>query len=294
MTDSLGLPTPFPVGCSLHSPASFPTSWHLAAPEVCVIYQAAFAKNKFIAELMPLSPIPEPLCMCPEDEARASVRETQSTGLPTHCLMLCCVPQNLTYEIILTLGQAFEVAYQLALQAQKSRPLGASAADTIETKSSKPVPKPRATSRKSTVREPACVGWSQTEGRGGLLTLRTGLVSTLLPWPRGHAGCREPPVMLPCVCLLCSAPRCRRPLIVAVVTVTRAPPTVLPTYRCRLLVPESRSSLLSVSVCLSPVPWAHRTPFPFCLCFSPFLHCPFSRGGTSQTPTPFCSQHIWG
>lgn len=103
---------------------------------------------------MPLSPVLVPLCMCPEDEARASVRETQSTGLPTHCLMLCSVPQNLTYEIILTLGQAFEVAYQLALQAQKSRPLGASAADTIETKSSKPVPKPRATSRKSTVREP--------------------------------------------------------------------------------------------------------------------------------------------
>lgn len=62
--------------------------------------------------------------------------------------------QNLTYEIILTLGQAFEVAYQLALQAQKSRPLGASAAETIETKSSKPVPKPRVGTRKSAVRGP--------------------------------------------------------------------------------------------------------------------------------------------
>lgn len=60
--------------------------------------------------------------------------------------------QTLTYEIILTLGQAFEVAYQLALQAQKSRPLGASAAETIEAKSSKPVPKPRVGMRKSAVR----------------------------------------------------------------------------------------------------------------------------------------------
>eukprot|EP00069_Balaena_mysticetus_P017647 bmy_10965T0 len=61
---------------------------------------------------------------------------------------------NLTYEIILTLGQAFEVAYQLALQAQKSRPMGASAAEMIETKSSKPVPKPRVGMRKSAQLEP--------------------------------------------------------------------------------------------------------------------------------------------
>lgn len=68
---------------------------------------------------------------------------------------LCSVSsQNLTYEIILTLGQAFEVAYQLALQAQKSRPMAASAAEMIETKSSKPVPKPRVGMRKSAVRGP--------------------------------------------------------------------------------------------------------------------------------------------
>lgn len=68
---------------------------------------------------------------------------------------LCSVSsQNLTYEIILTLGQAFEVAYQLALQAQKSRPMAASAAEMIETKSSKPVPKPRVGMRKSAVRVP--------------------------------------------------------------------------------------------------------------------------------------------
>uniref|UniRef100_A0A452SL33 Ankyrin repeat and sterile alpha motif domain containing 1A n=1 Tax=Ursus americanus TaxID=9643 RepID=A0A452SL33_URSAM len=71
-----------------------------------------------------------------------------------YCHVFSTVDVNLTYEIILTLGQAFEVAYQLALQAQKSRPLGASAAETIETKSSKPVPKPRVGTRKSAVPPP--------------------------------------------------------------------------------------------------------------------------------------------
>uniref|UniRef100_A0A8C4VND3 Ankyrin repeat and sterile alpha motif domain containing 1A n=1 Tax=Gopherus evgoodei TaxID=1825980 RepID=A0A8C4VND3_9SAUR len=68
-----------------------------------------------------------------------------------YCHVFSTVDVNLTYEIILTLGQAFEVAYQLALQAQKSKPTGASAAETIETKSSKPVPKPRVGVRKSAV-----------------------------------------------------------------------------------------------------------------------------------------------
>ncbi|XP_055246195.1 ankyrin repeat and SAM domain-containing protein 1A isoform X1 [Gorilla gorilla gorilla] len=68
-----------------------------------------------------------------------------------YCHVFSTVDVNLTYEIILTLGQAFEVAYQLALQAQKSRATGASAAEMIETKSSKPVPKPRVGVRKSTV-----------------------------------------------------------------------------------------------------------------------------------------------
>lgn len=63
----------------------------------------------------------------------------------------------------------------------------------------------------------------------------------------------EPPVMSPCVCV-CFAlrPRCRCPPIVAVVTVTPAPPIVLLTYRCRLLVLESRSLQLLLSVCQSP------------------------------------------
>ncbi|EPY84253.1 ankyrin repeat and sterile alpha motif domain containing 1 isoform 1-like protein [Camelus ferus] len=59
-----------------------------------------------------------------------------------YCHVFSTVDVNLTYEIILTLGQAFEVAYQLALQAQKSRPVGASAAEMIETKSSKPLEPP--------------------------------------------------------------------------------------------------------------------------------------------------------
>ncbi|XP_072853505.2 ankyrin repeat and SAM domain-containing protein 1A isoform X11 [Pogona vitticeps] len=66
-----------------------------------------------------------------------------------YCHVFSTVDVNLTYEIILTLGQAFEVAYQLALQAQKSKHPGALTAETTETKSSKPVPKPRASMRKS-------------------------------------------------------------------------------------------------------------------------------------------------
>uniref|UniRef100_A0A8C2WKP3 Ankyrin repeat and sterile alpha motif domain containing 1A n=1 Tax=Cyclopterus lumpus TaxID=8103 RepID=A0A8C2WKP3_CYCLU len=64
-----------------------------------------------------------------------------------YCHVFSTVDVNLTYEIILTLGQAFEVAYQLALQAQRTKqhqhiPLGPGS-EVIETKSSRPVPKPR-------------------------------------------------------------------------------------------------------------------------------------------------------
>lgn len=134
--------------------------------------------------------------------------------------------QNLTYEIILTLGQAFEVAYQLALQAQKSRPLGASAAEMIETKSSKPVPKPRVGTRKSAVREPPGlegVGWSgrpegllshrQPAPRIGppapLLSPRPGrrLRPPPSPGAPGAGPQRAPSNATPCLCLLCSAPQ---------------------------------------------------------------------------------------
>ncbi|KAM4645876.1 ankyrin repeat and SAM domain-containing protein 1A [Amazona ochrocephala] len=71
-----------------------------------------------------------------------------------YCHVFSTVDVNLTYEIILTLGQAFEVAYQLALQAQRAKPLGAGAGEAIDTKSSKPVPKPRAGMRKSALEPP--------------------------------------------------------------------------------------------------------------------------------------------
>ncbi|XP_066559623.1 ankyrin repeat and SAM domain-containing protein 1A isoform X3 [Amia ocellicauda] len=66
-----------------------------------------------------------------------------------YCHVFSTVDVNLTYEIILTLGQAFEVAYQLALQAQRTKAHGVSTADVIETKSTRPVPKPRGSMRKS-------------------------------------------------------------------------------------------------------------------------------------------------
>ncbi|XP_040839167.1 ankyrin repeat and SAM domain-containing protein 1A isoform X6 [Ochotona curzoniae] len=71
-----------------------------------------------------------------------------------YCHVFSTVDVTLTYEVILTLGQAFEVAYQLALQAQKARPAVAPAAEMVETKSSKPVPKPRVGMRKSAQEDP--------------------------------------------------------------------------------------------------------------------------------------------
>lgn len=64
---------------------------------------------------------------------------------------LCLYPctQNLAYEIILTLGQAFEVAYQLALQARKSGHGSSTLPESFDSKPNKPVPKPRVNIRKS-------------------------------------------------------------------------------------------------------------------------------------------------
>uniref|UniRef100_A0A665WEP0 Ankyrin repeat and sterile alpha motif domain containing 1A n=1 Tax=Echeneis naucrates TaxID=173247 RepID=A0A665WEP0_ECHNA len=72
-----------------------------------------------------------------------------------YCHVFSTVDVNLTYEIILTLGQAFEVAYQLALQAQRTKqhqnlPAGPGSEGT-DVKSSRPVPKPRGSVRKSAV-----------------------------------------------------------------------------------------------------------------------------------------------
>uniref|UniRef100_H3D4W1 Ankyrin repeat and sterile alpha motif domain containing 1A n=1 Tax=Tetraodon nigroviridis TaxID=99883 RepID=H3D4W1_TETNG len=67
-----------------------------------------------------------------------------------YCHVFSTVDVNLTYEIILTLGQAFEVAYQLALQAQRTKQhQNLPSSELIETKSSRPVPKPRGSVRKS-------------------------------------------------------------------------------------------------------------------------------------------------
>ncbi|XP_041051035.1 ankyrin repeat and SAM domain-containing protein 1A isoform X9 [Carcharodon carcharias] len=73
-----------------------------------------------------------------------------------YCHVFSTLDVNLTYEIILTLGQAFEVAYQLALQAQKPPQKSFFTAETEseEIRSSKPVPKPRSSMRKSTVQPP--------------------------------------------------------------------------------------------------------------------------------------------
>lgn len=57
--------------------------------------------------------------------------------------------QNLAYEIILTLGQAFEVAYQLALQARKGGHGSSTLPESFDSKPSKPIPKPRSNIRKS-------------------------------------------------------------------------------------------------------------------------------------------------
>ncbi|KAI1230963.1 hypothetical protein IHE44_0008399 [Lamprotornis superbus] len=105
-----------------------------------------------------------------------------------YCHVFSTVDVNLTYEIILTLGQAFEVAYQLALQAQRAKPLGAGAGEMIETKSSKPVPKPRAGMRKSALDPPevdqdsqshASVSWVVDPKQDSKRTLSTKYETTI-------------------------------------------------------------------------------------------------------------------
>ncbi|XP_025019444.1 ankyrin repeat and SAM domain-containing protein 1A isoform X7 [Python bivittatus] len=105
-----------------------------------------------------------------------------------YCHVFSTIDVNLTYEIILTLGQAFEVAYQLALQAQKSKSPGVLTAEMIETKSSKPVPKPRASMRKSALEQPevdqdsqshASVSWVVEPKQDSKRTLSTKYETTI-------------------------------------------------------------------------------------------------------------------
>ncbi|XP_078091599.1 ankyrin repeat and sterile alpha motif domain-containing protein 1B isoform X3 [Mustelus asterias] len=71
-----------------------------------------------------------------------------------YCHVFSAFDVNLAYEIILTLGQAFEVAYQLALQARKGGHAPSTMQDSLESKAGKPIPKPRASIRKSVIDQP--------------------------------------------------------------------------------------------------------------------------------------------
>ncbi|XP_030623315.1 ankyrin repeat and SAM domain-containing protein 1A [Chanos chanos] len=93
-----------------------------------------------------------------------------------YCHVFSTVDVNLTYEIILTLGQAFEVAYQLALQAQRTKQQqqlgggpGGAGSDVIHTKSSRPVPKPRGSMRKSGMEPMELESDVQSQGSAGWL-----------------------------------------------------------------------------------------------------------------------------
>lgn len=66
-----------------------------------------------------------------------------------YCHVFTAFDVNLAYEIILTLGQAFEVAYQLALQARKTGHGSSTLPESFDSKPNKPVPKPRVNIRKS-------------------------------------------------------------------------------------------------------------------------------------------------
>ncbi|XP_056316560.1 ankyrin repeat and SAM domain-containing protein 1A [Danio aesculapii] len=69
------------------------------------------------------------------------------------CHVFTTVEVTQTYEIILTLGQAFEVAYQMALQAQKARrhsSYAGPAPENIEIKTNRPTSQSRNSTRRST------------------------------------------------------------------------------------------------------------------------------------------------
>ncbi|MEE6510715.1 hypothetical protein FKM82_030827 [Ascaphus truei] len=78
-----------------------------------------------------------------------------------YCHVFSTADVNQAYEIILTLGQAFEVAYQLALQAQKSRP-----PEAVVTLPSKPIPKPRGSIRRQATE--SLEGEQRTPSHGGV------------------------------------------------------------------------------------------------------------------------------
>ncbi|XP_036376302.1 ankyrin repeat and sterile alpha motif domain-containing protein 1B-like isoform X2 [Megalops cyprinoides] len=75
-----------------------------------------------------------------------------------YCHIFTAFDVNLAYEIILTLGQAFEVAYQLALQARKSGHGSSTLPESFDNKAGKPIPKGRINIRKSVMPPSSC--WS--------------------------------------------------------------------------------------------------------------------------------------
>ncbi|XP_042264972.1 ankyrin repeat and SAM domain-containing protein 1A-like isoform X4 [Thunnus maccoyii] len=122
-----------------------------------------------------------------------------------YCHVFSTVDVNLTYEIILTLGQAFEVAYQLALQAQRTKqhqnlPVGPGS-EVIETKSSRPVPKPRGSVRKSGDSPPldsrCCYCYTCTTHRPSFLPLHsTSPAAQVLPLHHHTIlSCLHPPML---------------------------------------------------------------------------------------------------
>ncbi|XP_054941229.1 ankyrin repeat and sterile alpha motif domain-containing protein 1B isoform X10 [Physeter macrocephalus] len=85
-----------------------------------------------------------------------------------YCHVFTAFDVNLAYEIILTLGQAFEVAYQLALQARKGGH-SSTLPESFENKPSKPIPKPRVSIRKSVVSRKDTDVLKTLNWRGGIL-----------------------------------------------------------------------------------------------------------------------------
>ncbi|KAM5179662.1 ankyrin repeat and SAM domain-containing protein 1A isoform 2-T2 [Mantella aurantiaca] len=76
-----------------------------------------------------------------------------------YCHVFSTAEVNQAYEIILTLGQAFEVAYQLAIQAQKSR-----LPEAVVSRPSKPVPKPRGSIRRQNIEPVECEQSASSHG----------------------------------------------------------------------------------------------------------------------------------
>lgn len=116
--------------------------------------------------------------------------------------LVCLLLQNLAYEIILTLGQAFEVAYQLALQARKGGH-SSTLPESFENKPSKPIPKPRVSIRKSVQIDPseqktlANLPWIVEPGQEAKRGINTKYETTIFwyppPRPRGALLAQQSP-----------------------------------------------------------------------------------------------------